>query len=203
MHLIPPWSVEARKPEFEAVRRARHEWQRLNSELTKVVTDPALTANNRKIMAAVRRGAVAEANQLEAEQRRLVQEMQANNRERLRASATNPAVSVLIDLNAELSRLSYTNRAERAVVLRKIAAHLGEVKYAGDQPAPGTDAEGAGGGMASQHGLMIEMMWVPMNDANIGLPALSDWLCNQGCAGIKYDLLGGFGGLGEDADLED
>jgi Zn-dependent protease len=204
LHLIPPWSLEARKPEFAAALRARHEWKRINAELMKAVRDPSLAANNKKIIAASRRGAMTEVERLEAEQQRLVQELQAKAREQLRAAATNPVVPVLIDLNARLSQLNYsTNRAERLVLLRKIAAHLGEVKYDGDQPAPGADADGAGYGMVSQHGLMIEMAWVRLNDATIGLPALSDWLCNQGCAGITYDLMNSYGGRAEEMDPED
>lgn len=27
-----------------------------------------------------------------------------------------------------------------------------------------------------------------------GMPAFTQWLCNQNCAGIRYEFLGGYGG---------
>ena len=200
MHLIPPWSIEARKPEFEAARQARREWKQINLELARAMNDPALAAGNKKIIAAARRGAMTEVRRLEAEQQQLTRQLQAKTRERLKVAATNRVEVVLIDLNAQLSELSYTNRSERTVLLHKVAASLGEVKYDGDRPAPGADAEGAGFGSVARHGLMVEMTWVRLNDPTISLPALTGWLCDHGCASIKYDLVSGYAGPDEDSD---
>ena len=42
-----------------------------------------------------------------------------------------------------------------------------------------------------------------MNDAMVGLPALAEWLCEQHCSTIKYDLNAGFGGLEDAEEMED
>ncbi len=200
IRLVPPWSPEARKPEFETARRARREWNHIDIELGKVMNDPLLVAGNKKIIAATRRGAITEVNRLETEQHQLVQQLQAQACKRLRVAATNPVDTVLIDLNAQLLRFNYTNRAERAALFRKVAANLGEVKYDGDRPAAGADADGAGFGSVARHGLMVEMTWVQLNDPTVSLPELTDWLCEHNCVGIKYDLIGSFAGMDDDSD---
>ena len=200
MRLVAPWSPEFQSPGFAAKRDARREWRRIGLAVSKALKDPALEDYSKKILAAARRGSRSEAARLGVEERQLEEKLQAQARDQLRASATNPVVPVLVDLNAALAKLNYTNRVERAALLHQVAAQLGEVKDDGDRPAPGSESVGAAAGVISRHGLMIEMSWVQLNAAAAGLPALAGWLCDQNCAGIKYDLIGGFGGLGDDAD---
>ncbi|HXI68723.1 MAG TPA: hypothetical protein VNN22_00020 [Verrucomicrobiae bacterium] len=198
MHLAAPWSSEARKPGFEASRYARHEWEHINSVATDIGENPEINDYSRKIAAAEKRGAQSEVDRLEKELNQFEQKLQNDAREKLRSAATNSVDTILIDLNAEQSRLNYTNRTEHAVLARKIAACLGEVSYNGDKPDPAADAPGAAMGVVSQHGLLVQMMWVQMNDASVGLPELAAWLCDHGCVGIKYDLVSGFGSFGGD-----
>jgi Zn-dependent protease len=198
MHLVAPWSPEFQSPGFAAKRDARHEWRRIGLAVAKAYNAPALKDFPKKIHAADLRGARSEAARLRAEELQLEEKLQAQAREQFCATATNPVVPALVDLNAELAKLNYTNRIERAALLRKVAALLGEVRYEGDKPAPGAEALGAATGLVSLHGMIIELSWVQMHDAVTGLPALAGWLCEQQCGGIKYDLIGGFGGMGDE-----
>jgi len=192
--------VAAHKPEFATYRYARHEWQEIEQAIVKATDESGYKDYYKKISAARKRGALAEADRLEAERTQLVQKLQAAACDQLVATATNPVVGVLVGLHIEQDRLNYTNRVERAALQRKIAANLGEVAYAGDKPDPAADAPGATMGMASQHGLMIESSWIQLNDASVGLPELAAWLCEHGCEGVKYDLSAGYGGTDEEAD---
>jgi Zn-dependent protease len=199
LHLIAPWSPAAHKPEFAAFRYARQEWQQIDLVSGKATEDNLeLESYFKKISSARKRGAQAEVGRLEEERSQLMQKLQAAACDRLAATATNPVVGVLVGLHAELARLNYTNRVELAALQRNISANLGEVAYDGDKPDPAADATGATMGMASQHGLMVETTWLLLNDASVSLPELANWLCEQGCAGIKYDLSAGFGGADEE-----
>jgi hypothetical protein len=38
--------------------------------------------------------------------------------------------------------------------------------------------------------LFIELRWVGFRDVTRGLPAMTEWLSNQGCRQFKYELEG-------------
>lgn len=192
-HLIPPWSPEASQAGFEAKLEARHEWRRIDLELTQVWTNAALKGLNKKLLTAAKRGARAETARLQEEHAKIAEELQAQIRQRLGADALDRIDPELLTLHAELQKLDYTNRLERAALTRKVTGKLGEVPYEGEQPAPGALAWGAGYGQVSRHGLLIELQWVALNDAMVGLPALAEWLCAQNCTTLKYGLMTGSG----------
>ena len=198
MHLVAPWSPEYQLPSFAEKRCARQFWQSIDLTVSKADGNPALEGYYKKIAAAERRGAKLEARRLEKEERQLLGKLQSQAREQLRAIATNAITPELIDLNAALAKEAETNRVARATLLRQVAARLGEVKYDDDKPNPDADAAGAASGTVSKHGLIIQISWMQLNDANVGLPVLARWLCDQNCEGVKYDLFPGFGGLGDD-----
>jgi len=191
--LIPPWSPMAKQTGYEAWLAARHDWRRVNAELSKVWTNAALKELNKKMIAAIKRGARAESARLQEEHQKLARELQAQTRQKLGTDSMNPINQELLELHAQWQALDYTNRVDRARLLREIAAKLGQVKYEGDQPAPGALAWGASYGSVSRHGLLIEMHWLTLNDAMVGLPALAEWLCEQRCSTLKYDIQAGYG----------
>jgi hypothetical protein len=107
-------------------------------------------------------------------------------------------------LQARFDNRSLTNRAERAALLREIAAKLGEVPYAGDAPAAGATVCCVTRGTAREHGLFIEMRWLNFCDVARGFPALTQWLQEQGCRQFRYDFEGsGWAGALAGGDLED
>ena len=200
LHLIPPWAPEAKGSTFQAWTHARAEWTHITEELGKVGQDKAFKEYPAKIRIAGRRGNVAEQRRLETELGKVREELEAQTRERLRAE--DPARADLLELQARWSGLSYTNRAERAALLRDLGPKLGEVKMTGDHPAPGADDYGAPSGMARQHGMMIEISWLSLNEPATGLTTLSSWLCQRGCIDLRYEFIGGFS-RGEYDDEED
>ena len=194
IQLIPPWSPEAKRPDFETSRQARLEWHRIDLELAKIRRDPSLTNYPARMAAAMKRGDTKEASRLQSEQEKLNAELRAKTYEELRNRPTNRIDSALIDLHQRLRMLSYTNRTERTAILQELAPRLGRVKYEGDKPAPGADAYGSGSGAVLRHGLLVEIEWLSLNDATAGLPALTDWLCDLGCQQIRYEISAGFSG---------
>lgn len=198
MHLVAPWSPEYQLPSFAEKRKAREFWQSIDLAVSKAGEDPALEGYFKKIAAAERRGAKLEARRLENDEQQLIEKLQSQARERLRAIATDSAATELIDLNAALAKEDGTNLVARAMLSRQVAALLGEIKY--DDEKPNRDAEGAGAasGAVSKHGLVIRISWMQFNDATVGLPALARWLCDQNCADVKYDLFAGFNGPDDD-----
>ena len=203
MRLVAPWSPEYELPALAAKRDARHFWRQMNGTLDGTATNSALKDYSQKMAAAIRRGATLEVARLESEEQELREQLRAKALDQLRATNTDPAYQSLIDLDAALQKVNYTNQAARGALFRQIAPYLGELKYEGGKPSPEAEAVGAAGGLAQHHGLVIELSWVQMNDATVGLPALARWLGDQHCIGFKYDLYRGFGGLDEDEDAVD
>jgi hypothetical protein len=203
MHLVAPWSPEARQTEFSSRRRAREQWNAIDRQLAEVWSDPSLLAYNKKIGAALRRGASGEVARLQKEEREKNEELQAKVRDRLRHDSKGGVDPVLLDLHAKLNRVGLTNRTERKSLLREVAGKLGEVEYAGERPAPGgAERYGVNGGYASDHGLLLQFSMVSFYDVREGLPAMAGWLEERGCLKIKYDLQGS-SWLGQMDDLEE
>jgi Zn-dependent protease len=202
--LIAPWSPEAKQAGFEAMLAKRREWKRIDQELSQVWTNPALKELNKKMIAAAKRGARAESRRLQDEHQKLATELQTQKREQLRTDPANRIDPELLELHDQLQQLDYTNRVARVALTRQVAVKLGAVPYEGNAPAPGALAWGAGYGNVQRHGLLLEMHWVTLNDATVGLPALAEWLCAQHCSTIKYELQAGFGdGMLDNDEMED
>jgi Zn-dependent protease len=197
LHLVPPWSPDAKAPGMQAKFRARQQWRRIGSETSIVWSDPSLRAYNAKMRDAFRRGAQAEMKRLSDEHEKAGLRLQDDVLKRLRApgSGVDPE---LVDLHAELFRRTLTNRVERLAIQRRVAARLGEEAYTDGHPDRVADAYSAGGG-CTQHGLLLELRWGQFQDPIAGPPAFVRWLCESNCRTIKYD----FFGVGEVDDGDD
>jgi Zn-dependent protease len=198
MHLVAPWDPKAAGPAFAPSRTARQAWHKLEEETSKVYSDPSLLPYQKKISAAYKRGSRAEASRLAKEQTEKTQSLQAAARNTLRQQLSADD-AVLLDLQAKLSGIPYTNRMEREILYRQVAARLGEVSYNGDHPAIHADAYGVSVGSASHHGPLVHLRWLSFYEVETGLPSLVQWLCQSGCTQIKYEMDGpGFAGRGGD-----
>ncbi len=201
-HLVAPWSPAAQAADYEARRRAQQQWQRISRATERIWNDPALRAYSTKIAAAARRGATAEVKRLEDERGLQVKQIRAQNVARLRADTTNRIAPALLDLYEKLDQLDHTNRVELASLRREIAPLLGGEVRTNAATAASADPFGAMSGYASKHGLMLEVRWATFRDPGVGLPALVEWLCAQGCVKLQYDFAGSMS-FPDSSDLED
>ncbi len=184
---VAPWSPAALRPEFESARKGRRMWRRISEGLAGFWNNEEFKGFNSKIAAAHRRGAQTEVERLSREQEQVRKALEKQAYVRLRAEGCD---GELLDLHAQFSSLPYTNRLERAAVVRQLTARLGGLAPGEDGPrdtGPRYDATG----YAVPHGLLLEIRWLGFKDATAGFPALADWLCQQGCSGLKYDILSG------------
>jgi len=203
MHLVTPWSPEFKTPAFASAPAARKFWRELQTATTDTRTNAGYLNFNKQIQAARRRGANLEAARLLREEQEFGEQLEDQAHQRLRAATTDASLLQLIDLAEKYSKVAYTNRVARTAVLREIAAHLGEVKYHDNTPDHSADALGTTSGNASRRGLILHLSWVQLNDATRSLPALARWLCDQNCAGVKYDLDPGYGSDGDSFDPDE
>lgn len=189
-HLIPPWSPEAQRPGFETYTRARGTWHDIDAELSGFWTNTDLKAWNKKITDARKRGAMSEADRLSEEYRKAVDDARAAAVDKLRANrAIDPQ---LIDLHAQFSALNYTNRTAWTSLVQQVSVKLGRSE---------DNSQGARAGFARRNGLLIQIMWTSMNDASAGAPALTTWLCDHHCVGIRYEFIASFDPDDSDDDL--
>lgn len=193
MNLVMPWAPEAKQPDFTAKLAARREWRRISQATAGIWRHPEFKALNTRIAAAAKRGARAESARLQDEHGKLSEKLRAQALEDLRTNPTNRVDPELLTFYQQLAALDYTNRTERAAVNRQIAGKLGEIPYQDEKPVPEARAYCASYGSVSQHGLLIELNWVSFHDATTGLPAFAEWLCQQRCKTIKYEMHRGYG----------
>lgn len=205
MRLIAPWSPEAARPEFGGFLKKRSDWERMNKSVSDVWSDPEMKTLNRKMTAARRRDSAKELRTLQTEQETLAETIRDRNRERLR-TGSDPVDATLLDLHERLAKLNYTNRIERAEVNKQVGAILGSANLREGEDAKSRDPLGASMGSVSQHGLLVEVSWLTFNEPEIGLPAFIEWLCQQDCKSIKYDLQSNFmafGGYDEGDEMDE
>ena len=193
--LIPPWAAQAKTKEYVEFRKARHAWREIREEVSKVYKDPSLQGYNKQIMNATRRGALDEVKRLSTEHTRQSTLLENQERAKLKARYANTPYLELVNLEGELSQVSFTNRAERLKIERRVSSHLGLL------PIPPSVA-GAGYGSVTQHGLLLEAPWLSLPDPINNLPLLLNWLCNQNCVDVKYQFQSFYLG-GGDSDEED
>jgi hypothetical protein len=202
MHLIAPWSPEAHDPNYAQFRKARAGWQKIETKAGSIYEDAEYRAFNPRIRAAVKRGAMAEANKLTEEQEEKRTELRAQALEQIEGKA-DKVTAELAKLYGKLEEISYTNRVERQKLYREVAAKLGEVRYINDAPEPEANSYTAWGGAISMHGLLCELRWASFDDPR-GLISFTKWLCDKGCLQMKYSLQAGWGnlnGLEEEMDV--
>jgi hypothetical protein len=188
--LIPPWSPEAKSADYENGARERHQWKRIEHALAKAWEDPSMTNYEARIEHAAKRGDLTQVKQLQVEQQQAAAEVRSNIVERLRDEKTNPIDPHLLDLHLRLESLSFTNQAARKAIYDEAAPLLGRIAFNGQTPVPGADAYDATSGEVMRKSLMVTIFYMPLKDPLTGLPALADWLCDQHCKGVRYDVIG-------------
>lgn len=194
VRLIPPWSQEAKSAQFAAYEKARASWRKMSTDAGSFWTNAELKAISSKIVAARKRGAEAEVKRLMEEHQKVADELESAALEALK---NQPGFDPeLVELHNQFSKLGYanTNRAQKAALGRKIGVKLGEAtdeKTAAFQTA-------ASSGIVTRNGLMLTISWVSMDDPTVAAPALTAWLCEQGCVGMRYEFEGAFSVLDDD-----
>jgi len=201
MHLTAPWSPEAHDAKYPQYVKARAQWQKIGTDLSKVYSDTNYTAYGAKIRAAVKRGATSEVKKLGEEQSKKSKELRAEFLQNV-AATSDPVGADFARIYARLDEISYTNRVARQKLYREAASKMGEVRYLNDKPDPKADAYSASSGTFSMHGLLCELRWASFGDPE-GLVSLTKWLCSQGCVQLKYDLQAGWGAQDFEEDSEE
>jgi hypothetical protein len=162
-------------------------WRRIASEMSAVWTNAEMTDLETRITAARKRGSTAEANRLIDERQNMGDTLR---HEKLAKMKSDPALDPkLVELKGELTDLNYTNRTERVLLLQQVAKKLGEP---GESRNPTAPDYGTTSGFARRHGLLLEISWATMDDPSVGMPALAAWLCDQHCAGMRYEIMAGY-----------
>jgi len=158
----------------------------MNLQLGSVWTNAELKVFDQKIVAARKRGSLAEVDRLREEKEKAATDLGVAARNSLK---NNPDFDPrLVDLNNKLSELNYTNHVGRTAILRELGPMLGETSEGKEAASDYSTASG----FAQRHGLMLEISWVAMDHLSTGLPALTEWLCDRGCLGIRYEFSGAF-----------
>lgn len=188
LRLIPPWSPEARGQAYRQARHARAQWHRVARARSAVWNDTSVTNFAPRIRLARQQGDDEKVATLTKEREEAVAAAEQTIRDGLRTNGVDPVPTDLLELQAQWTEVSLTNEVERAGVRTKLEQMMGAVKMEGDQPAPGADDYCAGAGMVALRGAWVNIRYISLHNATVGLPTLVDWLCDSGCSNIKYEV---------------
>ncbi len=75
---------------------------------------------------------------------------------------------------------------------RRMGERLGQLPREGDGVKPGQQRFSATGSV-TRTGLFVQVNYASFDRLVDGPPAMVQWLCDQGCAGLKYEFFAGFG----------
>ena len=190
--LIPPWQPDDPRTAGE---RARHELaRRTYGELAQlsgnVYTNAEHLALVRKSSNARRKGDNATAEALDKERQTLDQRLREAAIDRLQTGADANYDAEMIRRFRELPDRS-GDQADLADYLTKLAALTPLMGRLDEMPAAaGTDVQRFAGssGFALRSGMIISINYARLESPYFGVPALANWLCEQGCLDLKYEI---------------
>jgi len=197
VHLIPPWSPEDQRTsqEREQHNRARQIYARAQSLRAEQYKASELTALNKRITQAQRRGDTAEAAKFQADYQRLLKDLDRRTLTELRATAQTKTEQDVIALYADQAA-STNYRPLKAS--SPIGKYLGQLPLQGDEPVAGVDRYSTRWGSVTRNSLLLSFHYLSFNDISEGAPAFAKWLCSNGCMDVKYEFVSGFGAASDD-----
>ncbi len=185
--VIPPWSRDdsRSKSQKSAHERARATIRQFNSAKFSYFTNSLLNGITKKVLAAERLGDAAEVTRLRAQQTTEQKDLERRTLESVRDNRANDIDRAVWDLYASLPALTRTNRIEYERSLEPIELLIGSTRA----DASRSDLlMGAHYGDTRQVASYVTVRWILFKNLADGVPALIDWLCSQGCKGLKYEV---------------
>jgi Zn-dependent protease len=189
MHLIPPWVA----PDLRSVneraqhRLARQTYLKLRSAGSHVFGDPVMRENWEQIRQARRQGDRARADQLQAQNDKLLKDAERRDLEQFRAQTDDSVDTELVSNYIAIT--DSTDRKDRHdVVVRQLAPRMGQLPLADDRPLPDYSRYAVSGALPSRRGLLLRFDYLRFADVCNGPTALANWLDSQGCASFHYEF---------------
>ncbi len=190
--ILPPWDPAYAQPAFAHHRESRRVWSEIQKTITDHWKDTNFISYTAKIAAAQRKGSADEANRLAQEQQERGKLVLENSRKAIHDKYATTAFASMVDLEAELAKIHYTNRQERAALTSKLALELGGTS----DPHHASYSFGN----VSRNGLLLEVSYLSLQHPDKSLPQLLDWLCQKYSTQIRYNFQNFGGGSGYDDD---
>ncbi|HWY31364.1 MAG TPA: site-2 protease family protein [Candidatus Acidoferrum sp.] len=200
--LVPPWQPhDQRTPaEREANDLARQTYLHLQAVDYQTATNAELNTLAEQVGAAERIGDSARITSLRDQITALNKKLKESAVAEVRAGVDGPVDTNVVDLYLTLTAdETLTNAAASSAIRNQLAQKLGRLDAASLQV--GADRWAARFGNVSREGLYIHLNFVSFNRLDQGSAALTAWLCDQGCIGLRYEFqagLGTYGGEGDD-----
>ena len=163
------------------------------------VSDPQMTALQKKITEARRQGDEAEVAGLTRQVADLSDKLGKERLNKLKSGQEGPVDPVVVDLcSASPPLTTGTNQAASKRNLQEIAQRMGQLPLVDGHVVAGEDRFSVRGGSAFSQGRTVHLSWMSLCGVSEGAPALVDWLCLRGCTDFKYDIHAGTGGSPEE-----
>jgi Zn-dependent protease len=189
--LIPPWYPQDPRTDAERAAHdlARQSYLKAENEVSESYEEPAITELHKQIADAALKGQKPEMETLENKVRLVSLESARKRLEQMKTTEAGSVDPATLDLYAALlaSRLS-TNREQSDQALLALSERMGRLPKVGENGAA-DERFSLGGGLVSTEGRKLELTWATPKEISEGAPALLDWLCARGGAGLRYEII--------------
>lgn len=191
--LIPPWLPTDNRSADELARHqlARTTYLTLaNIQYTTGHDDAEMKTIGKQIAAAMKQGNEAQAEEL---QKKIIELQQKARREKLEAARTStngPLDLILLDLFIASTTNSFEQLDEvedpASPIYNQMAERMGQLPSVGGVVSPEADRFSAEMGVVTRYRSTIQISYATFKQIADGAPALTEWLCNQGCSDLQY-----------------
>ena len=197
--LVMPWHAGhgATEAEYAAYRKARRTMTEINKMGGNVYRDPAMQAVREKVVAARRRGDIAEVKRLLEEQKTVQIKRERELVEGLRSQVPGKLDGAVLE--AALAAPATQPLAYQWEMPAEVETRLGYLGSGADEARRTAPM----GGWARANGLYIDVS-LTLADVAHGAPAVAAWLKERGVIDMRYDVYEPVGArdLAEDPELQ-
>ena len=195
--IAPPWLERAGMSpgQREAERKARHTWHALEEIKKTVDRDRKVRATQQKIFGALLGQDTNRLSTLREQNRQRRQELTRAAVSKLEQSGNRDLDQKLIELRTahETARVAprygglVEDSQDNDAYYLKVGQRLGQLPLREGEPAL-LDQDLTSYGLVSRSDAQLTLRRLSFSALGQGLPALTTWLCAQGCTDIRYDL---------------
>lgn len=190
-NLIPPWQPnDNREPELKAIHtKARKTYELIQSAVADGQSFEDYEKMAKEMQDAIRRGEkdAMERLQAEEEEKRKARELESVAPLRQREDLDQVLISLWEKSQKEVGR------DEKIEAQYELFKRMGTLPLVDGEMEAGVDRYTAQWGVVERDGNEIHMSHLNFVAPAHGLPAFAEWLCSQGCGGIRYSFHSAYG----------
>ncbi|HTI97865.1 MAG TPA: site-2 protease family protein [Dongiaceae bacterium] len=193
--LVPPWLPQDTR---SAAERAQHQLARrtymlLSQAQYKNLDTAEMKSLQDRLATATHQRHRAEADTLKGQIGQLSEQIQKQNLDAIRNGKSGTVDTNLADLYLQSQLPASSTNGAYETLIHQMAQRMGQVPLVAGRAAPEAERYLLRNGKVNRHQTKLQLLYLTFEHVADGAPAVADWLCDQGCTGIKYGFQPGAG----------